>query len=322
MNLELLKQADFCLSKCARPVPPPGLSALYLYRGIPIQIQAAATSQQSISREVTGETDFELRAISASTTSTVSLYLQIQLPDGRFLFSNLLDISQIAGYGSARYLFTKPLVCPPGTRFVLTFDTTLPSAASIQPVMLLFEGADRYLLRGGAPSRCPDAIASELPRIAGDPNQNILAPCWQQGFTPDAPKGYEDEIFTYASGPAGRGPGNLTIALAGPFTGTTQINIDQTNDFLVRRFLVYVTADDTVTAGAFLVRIRLGSGYAVTDDYLDAASYIGSAPLPKDLFVQAGDQIFFDVQLVDSAGSGNMNIQVFAEGLRRWRRAA
>lgn len=319
MNIELLKQADFCLSKCGRPVPPPGLSALYLYRGIPVQIQLAAASQQSITREVTGDTDFELRAIAISTSSTTALYFQAQLPDGRFLTSSLLDITQIAGYGSFRYVFTKPLICPPGTRFVLTFDTTLPAAGTTQPSMVLFEGADRYLLTGASPSICPAARAAQMPRLFGDTNQNILAPCWQQGFTPDAPAGYLDEIFTYVSGPSGQSPGSTTIALAGPLSATCQINIDQSNDFEVRRFLFNVTADGTVTAGSILCRIRLGSGYAVTDDYLDVASYIGSAPFAKDLQVDAGDQIFFDLLLVDNAGTGNVTFQAFAEGLRRWK---
>ena len=112
MDLELLKQVDFCLSRCGKPVPPAGLSALYIPRGIPVQIQAAATAQQSIERQVTGDTDWELRAISMSVSSTVACYLQIQLPDGTFAFSQLLDISQVAGFGSARYVFTEPLLCP------------------------------------------------------------------------------------------------------------------------------------------------------------------------------------------------------------------
>ena len=318
MTLELLQQADYCLSKCGRPVPPPGLSVLYLYRGIPVQIQLAANSNQSITREVTGETDFELRAIAISTTATTSLYLQIQLPDGRFLFSNLLDITQVAGYGSYRYSFTKPLLCPTGTRFVLTFDTTLPAAGTTQPSMVLFEGADRYLLTGGNPSRCPEARAAQLPRIFADVNQNILAPCWMQGFTPDPPKGYQDEVFTYASGLTGQANQPISIALAGPFSATCQINIDQSNDFEVKRFLFFLNPDATVTAGSVLCRIRLGSGYAVTDDYIDVASYIGSSPFAKDLHVAAGDQIFFDLLLVDSAGTGNMVFQAFAEGLRRY----
>jgi hypothetical protein len=318
VNIELLKQVDYCLSKCGRPVPPPGLSALYLYRGIPVQIQLATASSQTIVREIAGETDFELAAIQMSTTATTALYLQVQLPDGRFLFSNLLDITQVAGFGSFRYSLTKPLLCPPGTRFVLTFDTTLPAAGSTQPSMVLFEGADRYLLTGGSPSKCPEARAAQMPRIFGDGNQNILAPCWQQGFTPDPPPGFEDEIFTYASAPLGQGLGPATITIGSTLSTSCNINIDLANDFEVRRFLIWVTADATVTGGVVLCRIRLGSGYAVTDDYIDVASYIGSAPFAKDLHVEAGDQIFFDLILVDATGTGNFQFQAFAEGLKRY----
>jgi hypothetical protein len=102
-------------------------------------------------------------------------------------------------------------------------------------------------------------------------------------------------------------------------TATAAIQIDQNNDFLVRRLLFDVQADNTVTAGTILARIRAGSGYSFTDDYMDVQQYIGSAPFAKDWLVQAGDQIFFDLNLVDSVGTGNMYFRVFAEGVRRKR---
>jgi hypothetical protein len=328
MDLELLQQADFCLSKCGKPVAPPGLSVLYIPRGVPIQIQAAATAQQTIAREVTGETDWELRAISMSISSTVSLYLQIQLPDGTFLFNQLLDISQVAGFGSARYVFSKPHLCPPGTRFIVTFDTTITSAATTQPVMVLFEGCDRYLFKNGQPAKCPEAFAARLPRIFGEGNENILAPCWQQGFTPEPPRGYKFVPYTPVSVPYGQS-GNVRItgqppfvsvaAVAGPFTATAAIQIDQTNDFEVQRFLFDVQADATITAGTFLCRIRNSSGYSFCDDYFDVQQYIGSSPFAKRWRVMAGDTIYFDLNVVDGAGSGNMYFRAFAEGLRRIR---
>lgn len=327
MDLELLRQADYCLSKCGKPVPPPGLSALYLPRGIPIQVTQATASQTSYTREVTGDTDFELRAISMSVSSTVACYFQAQLPDGNFLLSALIDISQIAGYGSARYVFTNPLVCPPGTRFILTFDTTLPAAGSIQPVMVLMEGADRYLLRNGKPTRCPEAFASQLPRIFGDGNENLLAPSWQQGFTPDPPRGFQYEPCTKVSVPVGQA-GNVrvvgqfpwnSITLGSTLTATAVIQVDQEFDLMVRRFLFDIQADAGVTAGAILCRIRAGSGYAFTDDYFDVQTYIGSSPFAKDWEVTAGDQIFFDLSLVDGAGAGNMYFRAFADGVKRRR---
>lgn len=328
MDLELLRQADYCLSKCGKPVPPPGLSVVYLPRGVPVQITIAGTSQQSISREVTGDTDFELRSISMSVSSTVACYFQAQLPDGTFLLNTFIDISQIAGFGSGRYVFTKPLVCPPGTRFDLTWDTSLPATGTTQPVMVLFEGADRYLLRGGKASKCPSAFAARLPRIFGEGNENILAPCWAQGFTPDPGDGYEYEDYMPVSIPVGT-TGNVrvtgqppfnSIPLAGPLTQTAVIQIDQTNDLLVRRFLFDIQADATVTAGEVMVRIRLGSGYSFTDDYVDVQQYVGAAPFAKDLEVKAGDQIFFDLNVADNAGTGNFYFRAFADGMRRLRR--
>jgi hypothetical protein len=328
MDLELLRQADLCLSKCGKPVSPPGLSALYLPRGIPAQIQLATASQQTLSREVTGDTDFELRAISMSVTSTVACYFQCQLPDGTFLISSNIDISQIAGFGSGRYVVTNPLLCPLGTRFILTFDTSLAAGSTTQPIMAVFEGADRYLLRNGQPAKCPDAYAANLPRIFGEGNENILAPCWQQGYTPDPPPGYEYEPYiSMPSIPIGQNgkvqvtgqPPFVSVALAGPLTATAMIQVDQTNDLCIRRFLFDVQADATVTAGTFLCRIRSGAGYSFTDDYLDVQQYIGSSPMPKDWEVKAGDQIFFDLNLVDGAGSGNMYFRAFADGLRRKR---
>lgn len=328
MDLELLRQADWCLSKCGKPQVPAGLTALYLPRGIPVQVTIAGNTEQTFSRELAGETDFELRAISMSVTSTVSCYFQAQLPDGSFLLNQDIDISQIAGYGSARYLFTKPLLCPPGTRFILTFDTTIPAANTTQPIMVNLEGCDRYLLRGGQPARCPEAFAASLPRILGEGNENILAPCWQQGYTPEPPPGFDYEPFTYRSQPAGQAgtvrvtgmAPHTTIALAGPLSATAVIQIDQSNDFLVRRILCDVQADNTVTAGVILARVRAGSGYSFTDDYLDIQQYLGSAPIAKDWLVKAGDQIFFDLNLVDNTGTGNMYVKFYAEGVRRIRK--
>ena len=328
MDLELLRQADLCLSKCGKPVPPQGLSAVYLPRGIPVQITLGTAAQQSISREVSGDTDFELRAISMSVSSTVACYFQCQLPDGSFLFNNLIDISQVSGFGSSRYVFGRPLLCPLGTRFLLTWDTSLPAAGSTQPVMVLFEGADRYLLKGGLPSKCPSAFAENLPRIFGEGNENILAPCWMQGYSPDPPKGYEYEDYMPVSIPVGQN-GNVRVVGQPPFvsitvtstlTATAVIQIDQSNDLMVRRFLFDVQADATVTAGAIVCRIRLGSGYSFCDDYLDVQQYIGSAPFAKDLEVRAGDQIFFDLNVVDGAGTGNMYFRAFADGMRRIRK--
>ena len=311
-DLQVLRQADFVLSKCGRPMAPRGLSVVYLYRGIPVQTVLATASQQTIQREISGDTVFELRALSITTTSTTALYFIVTLPNGRNLINNLQDITQVAGYGSTRYIFSKPLDCPPGSKVTITFDDTIPNAGSAQPVMILLEGADKYFLRGGKLSPCVDDLVSSGPRYTQDVNQNILAPCWQQGYYPEPPANCVEEIFTYVSQV-------VTIAVtATNLSGTAQINIDRDLDFELRRLLVYVYADSTVTAGSFLGKVRLGGGYQLTDDFVDLARYLGSSPMPgKGLFVRRGDSIFVDLELVDQTGTGNINFQLFAEGLRR-----
>lgn len=311
-SVEILRQADFILSKCGRPIPPQGLSVIYLYRGIPIQDVLATGSRDNVSREISGDTVFELRALSITTTSTTALYLQIQLPNGRQLINNLQDITQIAGYGSTRYLFTEPLECPAGSKATITFDDTIPNAGAAQPVMVLLEGADKYYLKGGKLSPCLDILASSQDRYAQDVNQNILAPCWMQGFYPEPPVHCQEEIFTYNS------VADVTISVtATNLTGTSEIKIDRDNDFEVRRLLVYVFADATVTGGSFLGKVRAGSGYLLTDDYLDLYKYLGSAPFVKGWTVKRGDSIFVDLELVDVSGTGNINFRLYAEGLRR-----
>lgn len=318
MDLRLLTQADLCLSKCGKPTVPPGLSVVYLPRGIEIQTSQSTAGQSVITKEVKGDTVWELRAIQALLTSTQALYIQVQLPDGKFLFNTLLDITQVGGYGSNRFLFTKPLACPPGTRISVTFNTTLPAAASAQEIALLFEGADRYYLKGERLVPCPEAFAAELPRYLGNPNQNLMAPSWMQGYYPIPPvNSTPEEPYTYASGPFGQAPGTQAITIGSTLSTTVQINIDQNYEFECRRLLVAVTAADTVTAGSILGRVRDGSGYALTDDYIDLAKYLGSAPWPKGWTVKPGSAIYIDLILVDAAGTGNVNFQCFAEGIRR-----
>ena len=65
MDVQLLKQADIVLSKCGRPIAPQGTSAVCFYRGIPIQAifpTAPTAASQTITREISGDTTFLLRA--------------------------------------------------------------------------------------------------------------------------------------------------------------------------------------------------------------------------------------------------------------------
>lgn len=313
MELTLLKEADFVLSKCGRPTPPKGLSVVYLPKSFLVQAVVPTNSSRTFIKEVNGDTTWCLRAIQGTSFAGQALYIQIQLPDGKFLFNNLMEVSQFAGYGSQAFVFNNELECPPGTKIQVTLDTNLAGALSVQPEALSFDGAYRYYLKGGSQANCVEEYASTLPRLHGHPNQNILAPSWMTGVYPQTPCGYQDDTFIYQT--------NTFTAdvVAGPFAGLVSAQIDSTVDFEMRRLLISITADAGVTAGTFLGRVRTGNGYALNDDYIDLAKYIGSAPMLRDFHVAKGDAVYIDLLLVDQAGAGNITFQAFLDGLKRRR---
>jgi hypothetical protein len=329
MQAHLITQADFTLNKCGRPVAPRGLSAVYIYRAFMIQQYFGVSPNsptQVIQKEIVGETNWCLRAIQMATSDTTALEIQILLPNGKFLVNNLQDVLQVAGYGSYRYLFGKEIECPPGSVIQVTLADTNTSAA--QPFAILFEGAYKYFVKGGAALCTTQNAAAHMPRYLRDFNENIMAPCWMQGIGPASPKGVSDiEWYYTAAGtitlPSGLVvPGAAAISVTDPTNPTLTIPIDAGSDFRCRRLLFNIFADDGVNAGCnILVRVRTGSGYTLFNDYFDAATYIGSAPMVKDWDIRAADNVFVDTQFVNdsggSPGTGNIYLQPFLEGTKR-----
>lgn len=331
MDVQLLTQADFVLNRCGRPVAPSGLSVVYIPKGFLLQNYfgvSPTTPSNVLTKEITGDTSWCLRALSFTSSTTTALSLQILLLNGKFLINNLQDVLQIAGYGSYRYLFAKELECPPGSRIQLTLSDT--DTSTVQPIAILFEGAYKYFLRGGQQICTVQDAAAGIPRYLRNFNENIMAPCWQQGIGPAVPQGFRDVEWVYSAsglltttgGTVLQGATAIDVA-AGPFTATQTIPIDSGSDFRCRRLLFAITADDTVTAGTTILgKVRTGSGYALCDDYFDLATYIGSAPMPKDWEVKAGDAVYVDMQLVDYAGTGKVYLQSFLEGTKRFKGGA
>ena len=310
---QLILEADWLLSKCGRPTPPRGLSSVYIPHSFLLQTLDLTSGQTTIEKTVTGDTTWMLRAISANG---VTPYWQVILPNGQPLLNQSQLVQEVAGYGSGRLVMAKEVSCPPQSKIQVRIT------AASEPVQMLFEGVYCYYLKlqtGVAYERWSGLRANPLPpKYLAHPNQNILAPCWMHGVGPSTPAGYEDSPFTYVSAPPVLGYG---LQFTGPSDilqfATIEIPIESASDFVVRRFHFDVTRDAGVTGGSILARIRAASGHVFSDDYMDVARYIGGAPFAHDWWLKAQDTIILDLQLVDFTGTGQMYMQVYAEGVKR-----
>jgi hypothetical protein len=311
-KFQLIRQCDRVLSACGRPVPPSG-SVVFLPRSFLLQAVIPSVATQSFYKEVTGDTTWVWRSISiALSAAPPSISAQVILPDGKVIFNQEIDLTTIAGFGSGRYLLNPEIDCPPGSKIEVALDNNLLPGNLVEPVSMLCGGAYAYFLRDGALSPCLERLASDMPRVIAGPNQNIMAPCWMQGYGPSTPPGCHDEAFVY-----GNGVSNVaTVTIGGQLSVNASIQIDDANDFHVRRFLFDVIMGAGVTAGNFLARIRAGSGYLLTDDYV-LLRYLGSSAFAKGWDIRRGDQIQFDLTLVDGAGSGVVTVECFADGCKR-----
>ena len=321
MNLQLLNEANVILNKCGGREIIEGGSVITLERKILFPLVCPYNSTQQFTKQILGDSPFELRAISSSVTAQITgIRLQVRLPSGRFLLGgNGQDIGQFGWVGSWRYPVDPPEQCDPGSNL----EVTLTDYASMGPfpVNLLFEGVDKYFLKGGK-TWTPPISARAIPKYQGILNENILAPAYVAGVWPKPPVGSIDSQFTYSSFsdtnttfPAL--PNALSLPVAGPNSATLNIPIDAGIDFVCRRILADVNRDAGVTAGEFLVRIRTSGGYAFTDGFVDIAQYFSGSELAHDWVIPGGDQVNIDVVLADGAGAGNIYLQIHLEGSKR-----
>lgn len=313
MELQLLREADEVLSLCGqRRSFPDGTTVVPFERKIlmPMVLQPGASTV--FTKEITGDTYFELRAISSDQRANqiTGVRIQIQLPNGRFLIGqNGQDVGQFAWIGSWRYAIDPFIESSPGQKFNVILTDTVGLGAPFA-MNLVFEGCDNYYLRGGR--RVDSPSVADQPRYSGLVNENILAPCYVAGFGPAVPDDSEDSLFTYSSDLA-------TLPIAGPLFTSLKIPIDAGYDFRMNRILVDMQAANTVTAGVVLGRLRAGGGYALNDDYIDLAQYLAAAEYPHAWTVHGQDAIYIDLQLVDGAGTGSVTWRAHLEGVRRRR---
>ena len=311
----MLHQMDRVLSRCGRPLPPfPGVRVVPIpksFKAWAVFATPPGTAVATVPTTITGDTTWMFRAISSYATANVGLSLQIQFPDGRFLFQGPSDIRVIAGFGSQRFVLTHERPCPPGTKVVATFTDTIPAAA--QAVPLLLEGAYYYHVKDQGGSKVAVLESSLLRFVAGE-NQNIMAPCWAFGEGPETPQGFRDDPggWVYTSQVQAIDVGGAT-----PKNAAITMQLERGSDMVVRSLWFNVTAD-RAAIGNVLVKVRDSSGYAFTDDYV-LYGILNGVPQLKDWIVQAGRTVIVDLEVVDYSGNGNVYVQAFVNGTRRRR---
>ena len=311
-DVELIKQAAGIMQKCGAFSYVQQGAVLPLVKSFIMPMVLQPNTSITFTKEITGDTIWNLRSISSDQgcNSVTGVRLQIQLPNGRFLFGgNGIDAGQFAWVGSWRYLMSPDMDCEPGSKIQVTLSDTVGLSAAIA-VNLLFEGAYKYYFQGGNPVDWTAALASTVPRYQGIVNENILAPSYIAGYGLETPAGFSDDVFTYASPVA-------TLTLGAATTATLKIPIDSGLKFHCRRLLFDVVAGSGVTAGSWFGRIRTGDGYALNETFIDLPRYLCGAEFAHDWVIESGDAVFFDLALVDTAGAGTMSFQCYLEGVRR-----
>ena len=314
MDAQLLKEGLSIMSKCGAFTFVRQGAVLPLKKDFLMPMVLQPNQSLVFTKEITGDTVWCLRSISSDqgSNSLVGVRLQIQLPNGRFLFgANGIDVGQFAWIGSWRYLMDPDLDCEPGSKIQVTLsDTTNGGLGAAVAVNLLFEGVEKFYFQGGEPVSWQQGLASQLPRYQGIVNENILAPPFIAGFGLETPPGYHDELFTYSSSVTSSTIGTTT-------TATVKIPLDNGVEFHCRRLLFDVVVGSLVTAATWLGRIRTGDGYALCDDFIDLARILNGAEFPHDWTIAFSDEVYFDLSLVDTAGAGVVTFQAHLEGVRR-----
>jgi hypothetical protein len=313
VDSELLRQADWVLSKCGRPMAPRGANVVYIPKGFIVQAQVASLQNTLLTKEISGDTTWVLRSI--STQSTATAYFQIQLPNGKYLTNSPQEIPPFTGFGSGRYLLTRELECPPGSKVQVTVNTQLnPGLVTSR---FLLGGAYKYYAKSPNEQRPMVELASVMPRYWGDPNQNIMAPCWMQGMGPASIPGCRDEAFVYGDGVANFATATITAGVATGASQQVYIQTDNDTDFDARRMLIDVTTTGSA-AGTWLAKLRAGSGYALNEDFIDVQRLLAGAMLgPRPWRIPQGDQVVVDLSLVDYSGTGTVTFACYLDGSRR-----
>jgi hypothetical protein len=304
VSIELLRQADYVLSACGRPTPPPGARWIDLPHVMTYRI-ANATTVVASRIENKSRVQFICRGVSVN--GTVDPF-RIWWANGRNL-EQLVSVGNFIGSGAGIRTLQPEVAIDPGGKIIIESGPT----NGVGSAFFYFWGVLRFplLACGDEPDiYVPDI--SRTPRIPGTQNQNIMAPEWLLGnqCTPETPPGYWDEPFTLFSPTIVNPIGTTTVGVA------VECPID-CDWFIVRNVQFNSTHSDGVSAGVAAIQIRMPSGYSLTNGDYIPQDWTG--PLFPLLMVPGGGRIILDFGDMDTTGAGSITTTIQFDGIKRRR---
>lgn len=334
MKLETLREADYVLSVCGRPTPPPGHRFVDLPRVIPFHFDiSAGTPATPFNRSIanTSPTLFLCRGVSISAQWA----MRVKWPSGRFLSQQFLQASDGAAPeitpngGGAMFAFNKEVGINADGR--ITIQIAPPPFGGGSSVDAFFWGVLRYLLNvkgdgAGVVETIPDPVQEleRRPRLVCGPNQNIMAPEFLLGnqCTPETPDGFQDEPYTFFS-----------PAIVIPFEGevfNVAVIVPGSDDFILRKLRFRVTFTAPLVSAVPVLQIRLPNGYSLTGgDYIpvladgSVSPYCSELPVFPTLRIPVGQRIILDAaDMVAVGGGGSSTLTVEFDGVKRRRQGA
>lgn len=319
---KLLKQSDFILNACARPVPPTNTT----WVDIPVHI-AYSRAIPTLSELTNGivhrwKVPFILRAITAAALprETQGTYWRMRFANGRYFQSQLTSHAMAFGIGSNRQLINPEVEWNPGEKVFIDLNTQQGVIGTPTTVAMMFEGVLRFPITG--PASIANPLYADIPNGAnGDAfryfqgeNQNILAPEFRFGAScpSETPPGYRDEEFRYVSP-------SIDLQTAGATISNTQTNIEPGSDFYMREAWPYFPGGANQGFGTVVCRMRRGDGYALSSNFLPINTIQG--PVFPQLKIKATDSISFDAYVVGGGGGAGtvLSFGLYFMGVRRFK---
>lgn len=314
MNLQMLKQADFVLNACGRPVPP--LNQRWV--DIPSHILYSRFIPDDHGQDIGGvqhksRFPFYIRSITAQSLprNTEGIYWRMRYANGRYFQNALTSHACAFGLGSQRQVFDPEVEWKPGEKVYIELfnQTNAGSPSNGYSVVIMIEGVYRFPLAGSGPIAHP---LTDLARYRRGESQNILAPEFMFGSCPsETPQGYRDEEFTYVS------PLKDLLALTGQQVNNVATQIEAESDFIVRE--VWPNIPAATGGGSVVVKMRREDGYTLSSNFIPINSIQG--PMFRELRVKAGGTITHDAYVVDGSGAPGSTITfgLYFKGVRRFR---